>query len=96
MAVPQLRWAAVAYGAAGVLGVAASALLVHSVFPHRARLFRPDLGAARSFFVIAAPFAITGLSTIIISRFDVLILGLTGTSLQVGYYEPTLRLVNRA
>ena len=95
LAVNELRWAAVAYGAAGVLGVAASALLVRSVFPRRARLFRPDLGSARSFFVIAAPFAITGLSTIVISRFDVLILGLTGTSVQVGYYEPTLKLVEQ-
>lgn len=95
LAVNQLRWAAVAYGAAGVLGVAASGLLVRSVFPRRARLFRPDLSSARSFFVVAAPFAITGLSTIVISRFDVLILGLTGTSVQVGFYEPTLKLVEQ-
>jgi O-antigen/teichoic acid export membrane protein len=42
------------------------------------------------------PFAVVGLSVIFNSRFDVVVLGLTGTGTEVGVYEPTLKLVEQA
>jgi O-antigen/teichoic acid export membrane protein len=42
------------------------------------------------------PFAAGGLAVIVISRFDVVVLGLTGTQSEVGAYEPALKVVEQA
>jgi O-antigen/teichoic acid export membrane protein len=59
-------------------------------------VFLPDLAAARELLVGSLPFAVTGLAMIVISRFDVVILGLTGTRIEVGAYEPALKVVEQA
>ena len=62
----------------------------------RCRAFLHDAGAAREVLRDSLPFAVAGLSVIVISRLDVVVLGLTATAAEVGVYEPTLKLVEQA
>jgi O-antigen/teichoic acid export membrane protein len=50
---------------------------------------------ARAVLAASAPFAVTGLALVVISRFDVLVLGLTGSGEDVGSYEPALKIVEQ-
>jgi O-antigen/teichoic acid export membrane protein len=93
--VADLRWVAAGYALGAVAGVAASWRAARVVLG-KARVFLPDLAAAREMLVGSLPFAVTGLATIVISRFDVVILGLTGTRIEVGAYEPALKVVEQA
>jgi O-antigen/teichoic acid export membrane protein len=43
----------------------------------------------------ALPFAVVGVSAVVLSRFDVIVLGLTGTDAEVGGYEPIVRIVEQ-
>jgi O-antigen/teichoic acid export membrane protein len=93
--VAKLGWVAAGFGAAAVVGLASSGAVTRFVIGHgHARTAR--LGAARALLPDALPFAVTGLAAIVISRFDVLVLGLSATSAEVGRYEPSLRIVEQA
>jgi O-antigen/teichoic acid export membrane protein len=90
----DLRWVAGGYAigaAVGVLGAMQTSRLVVG----RVRAFLPGLAAAREMLTASLPYAVTGLATIVISRFDVVVLGLTGTRVDVGAYEPTLKIVEQ-
>jgi O-antigen/teichoic acid export membrane protein len=91
----DLRWVAGGYALGAVAGVAVSWGAARVVLG-KARVFLPDLAAAREMFVGSLPFAVTGLAAIVISRFDVVILGLAGTRIEVGAYEPALKVVEQA
>jgi O-antigen/teichoic acid export membrane protein len=90
----DLRWVAAGYALGAVAGVAVSWRAARVVLG-KTRVFLPDLAAARQLLVGSLPFAVTGLATIVISRFDVVILGLTGTRSEVGAYEPALKVVEQ-
>jgi O-antigen/teichoic acid export membrane protein len=91
----DLRWVAAGYALGAVAGVAVS-WRVSRVVLGSARVFLPGLAAAREMLTGSLPFAVTGLATIVISRFDVVVLGLTGTRIEVGAYEPALKVVEQA
>jgi O-antigen/teichoic acid export membrane protein len=91
----DLRWVAAGYALGAVAGVAVSWRTARLVLG-KARAFLPDFAAAREMFIGSLPFAVTGLAAIVISRFDVVILGLTGTRIEVGAYEPALKVVEQA
>jgi O-antigen/teichoic acid export membrane protein len=55
----------------------------------------PARAEARTVLAVSAPFAVTGLAVVVISRFDVLVLGLTGSGEELGSYEPTLKIVEQ-
>ena len=91
----DVRWVAAGYAIGAAAGIAAS-WRVTNVVVGRCRALVLDLGAAREVFQGTLPFAVVGLAVIVISRFDVVVLGLTGTGEEVGVYEPTLKLVEQA
>ncbi len=91
----NLRWVAAGYALAAVAGVAVSWCVTKSML-ETVKGFVPSLPATRAILTSALPFAVTGLATIVISRFDVVVLGLTGTRIEVGTYEPTLKVVEQA
>jgi O-antigen/teichoic acid export membrane protein len=91
----DLRWVAAGYALGAVAGVAASWRVARVVLG-KARAFLPSPASAREMLTGSLPFAVTGLATIVISRFDVVVLGLTGTSTEVGTYEPALKVVEQA
>jgi O-antigen/teichoic acid export membrane protein len=91
----DVRWVAAGY-AAGALGGVAAAWGAARLVLGRCRVLVPDLGAARKMLASSLPFAVVGLATIVISRFDVLVLGVTGTRSEVGAYEPALKVVEQA
>jgi O-antigen/teichoic acid export membrane protein len=93
--VADIRWVAAGYAIGAAAGIAAAWGATDRVLG-RCRAFVPDGGAARDVFRDSLPFAVVGLSVIVISRFDVVVLGLTGTAAEVGTYEPTLKLVEQA
>jgi len=69
---------------------------VTTAVTERVPVFGIDREAAREVFTNALPFSVGGVATVIVSRFDVLILGFTGTDADVGVYEPTLRIIEQA
>ena len=91
----DVRWVAAGYSIGAAAGVAASWQVTRLVLG-RCRAFLPDPSAAREVLRDSLPFAVVGLSVIVISRFDVVVLGLAGTGAEVGVYEPTLKLVEQA
>jgi O-antigen/teichoic acid export membrane protein len=91
----DIRWVAAGYAIGAAAGIAAAWASTATVLGP-CRSFAPDLAAARDVFRGALPFAVVGLSVIVISRLDVVVLGLTGTGADVGAYEPTLKLVEQA
>jgi len=93
--VAELGWVAAGFAAAALAGLLASRLVTRRVAGGAA----PGVSraaAARALLPDAVPFAVTGLGTVVVSRFDVLVLGLSRTSAEVGRYEPTLRIVEQA
>ncbi len=91
----SLAYVAAGYGVAAVVAAVAGLELGRRLVDGGTWLWRPDLGAAREAFTTFAPFAVTILATIILSRFDVLVLGLSASSTSVGIYEPILKLVEQ-
>lgn len=95
LGVDKLGWLAAGFAVAAVVGIVVSRRVMRVVLgSSRAR--SPRLPAARGLLAVALPFAVTGLAVIVISRFDVIVLGLSGTSVEVGAYEPVLRIVEQA
>ena len=95
LGVAELRWIAAGFALAALLGLVVSRQVTRSVIGSSGTRV-PRLRAARVLLPDALPFAVTGLATIVISRFDVLVLGLSRTSVEVGRYEPVLRIVEQA
>jgi O-antigen/teichoic acid export membrane protein len=93
--IAELGWVAAGYALAAGLGLLVSWRVTHAVVG-RSAVRAPRIAAAKRLFPDALPFAVTGLAAIVISRFDVLVLGLAGTAADVGRYEPTLRIVEQA
>jgi O-antigen/teichoic acid export membrane protein len=93
--VADIRWVAAGYAIGAAAGIAAAWGTTNLVLG-RCRAFVFDRAAARDVLRDSLPFAVVGLSVIVISRFDVVVLGLTGTAAEVGAYEPTLKLVEQA
>jgi O-antigen/teichoic acid export membrane protein len=91
----DVRWVAAGYAIGAAAGIVAAGGTTRLVLG-RCRAFVPDPTAARDVFRDSLPFAVVGLSVIVISRLDVVVLGLTGTGAEVGAYEPTLKLVEQA
>jgi O-antigen/teichoic acid export membrane protein len=93
--ITNLRWFAAGYAvAAGVAAVAS--WRITRVLVESGGSLVPGLGAAKKMFVSSLPFAVTGLAAIVLARFDIVVLGVTGTGVDVGTYEPTLKLVEQA
>ncbi len=76
-------------------GIVASLYVTRSL-DTPSRVFLPGVDVARRMLANSLPFAVTGLAIIVISRFDVLVLGIAGGSAEVGPYEPALRIVEQA
>jgi len=93
--VVDLTWVAAGYGVAAFVSIAVAWRVTTAVIG-RFRTFGIDRRAAGEVFTVALPFAVAGVATVIISRFDVVMLGFTGTDADVGVYEPTLRIVEQA
>ena len=93
--VADLTWVAAGYALAAIAGIVVSWRIAHRLV-RSARVLLPSRATAQATFVGALPFAVVGLSTVAISRLDVVVLGLTGTSIEVGDYEPALRVVEQA
>ncbi len=91
----DVRWVAAGYALGAAAGIAAAWQVTRLVLG-RCRAFLYDASAARHVLRDALPFAVVGLSVIVISRLDVVVLGLTGTGAEVGAYEPALKLVEQA
>jgi O-antigen/teichoic acid export membrane protein len=85
---------ALGFGAAGLLSCVITRGLIRGTLSGATRLFRPAARQAIELIVLASPYAVAAVTTQIISRFDVLVLGLTHTSAVVGGYESTLRVVD--
>jgi O-antigen/teichoic acid export membrane protein len=93
--VADLRWVAAGYALGALAGVVASWRVARVVLG-KFRVFLPGLAVAREVLTGSLPFAVAGLATIVISRFDVVVLGLSGTRTEVGAYEPALKVVEQA
>jgi O-antigen/teichoic acid export membrane protein len=93
--ITDLRWFAAGYAIAAAVGAVSSWRVTRRVLESGKGLV-PDLGAARTMFTSSLPFAITGLASIVLARFDIVVLGVTGTRVDVGTYEPTLKVVEQA
>ena len=85
---------ALGFGAAGALCSVITGGLIRGTLSGAGHLFRPAARHAIELIVLAGPYAVAAVSGQIISRFDVLVLGLTHTSAVVGGYESTLRVVD--
>jgi O-antigen/teichoic acid export membrane protein len=79
---------------AGV-GLIASGRALHAMLPSEQRRLRLAPKDGVRFLGEAVPYAVAGVAVETIADFDVLTLGLTGPSHEVGIYEPTLRVVDR-
>jgi O-antigen/teichoic acid export membrane protein len=84
-----------AYAIAGVVGSAVSFLSLRRLTRQFSNALRISARAGRETLRIAAPYAMSGVTVLIIGQFDVFVLGLTGTRAEVGVYEPTLRIAER-
>lgn len=93
--VTDIRWVAAGYAAGAAAGIVAASRVMKVVLG-RGRVLLYDSGAAHEVLRDSLPFAVAGLSVIVISRLDVVVLGLTATGAEVGVYEPTLKLVEQA
>jgi O-antigen/teichoic acid export membrane protein len=56
---------------------------------------RPRRGDALALLRTAAPYAVSGIAVQVISQLDVVVLGIARGSVEVGKYEPALRLTDR-
>lgn len=91
-----LRWVAGGYAAAGAATIAACVLVVRRLVPEARRPLRPNASAGLRLLRLSTPFVVTGLAAVAVSRFDVVVLGLTHSTSDVGRYEPALKLVEQA
>lgn len=85
---------ALGFGAAGLLCSVFTGGLIRGTLSGTKRLVRPVARHAIELIVLASPYALAAITTQVIARFDVLILGLTHPSDVVGGYESTLRVVD--
>jgi O-antigen/teichoic acid export membrane protein len=90
----SLGLVSLAYGLAGATTAGVAALLARR-FLRELRPAAAPPGGVRRLLGAAAPFAVQGLASLAITRFDVLVLGLVASSATVGAYEPTLRATER-
>ncbi len=81
------------YAALGGVAVAMSAVMVARLTSSGKRLRRSSAREAARLVRTTAPFAVVGLASLVIARFDVFVLGLSAHRAQVGTYEPTLKAV---
>lgn len=91
----NLRWIAAGYGVAGLATAVLSVLLAKWMIGAGPGVLVPSLVAAKDALTKYLPFAVAILGTITISRFDVIVLGLSAPSREVGIYEPTLKIVEQ-
>jgi len=94
--VGTLPWVAAGYAVAGAATVAASALLARGLLGRRFSALLPSRAEGALLLQTAVPYTVIGVSSIVLSRFDVLVLGLTHSSVDVASYEPVLKLVEQA
>lgn len=94
--VASLRWVASAYALAGVVTLVACVVIARRLTPGLERPLRPAAGRGAVLLRSSAPFVVTGVATLALSRVDVVVLGLSHPSSEVGAYEPTLKLVEQA
>ena len=85
---------ALGYAVAALVTAALSIFVVDRITSSKTPLV-PSPGAALLAGRKYLPFAVAILGTITISRFDVMVLGLTASSRTVGIYEPTLKIVEQ-
>ena len=95
LGIVEITWVALGYGIAALVGIALAVLTTSSIVGRARRFLLPDLAAGRAVFGEALPFAVVGIAAVALSRFDVVILGLSGTDTEVGAYEPVLRIVEQ-
>jgi O-antigen/teichoic acid export membrane protein len=91
---PNLRLVAAGFGLAGLLGAAVSAWVLHELLPDVPGLYRPSPEAARTMLTIALPFAMAGIASQLMGQFDVVVLGIFHSRVDVAVYQPTLKLTD--
>jgi O-antigen/teichoic acid export membrane protein len=95
MGVDDVRVVAAAYGVVGVAAFATSAAAVRTTVAAGWEALRPRRGDALALLRTAAPYAVSGIAVQVISQLDVVVLGIARGSVEVGKYEPALRLTDR-
>lgn len=95
LAIDTLGAVALGYAAAAVAAALIAIVQARRLLGPRVTLFRPAFSSARRLVKLSLPFAVTGLAGFVISRFDVVVLGLVRPSAEVGAYEPVLRALER-
>jgi O-antigen/teichoic acid export membrane protein len=91
---PSLRLVAIGFGLAGLLGAAVSAWVLRELLPDVRGLYRPSADDARTMLRIALPFAMAGVASQLMGQFDVLVLGIFHSRVDVAVYQPTLKLTD--
>jgi len=86
---------AVMLGTTGVAALVAAHRILRLSLPTKPRFRDTDRSAVYGLLRASIPFLVQGLAVMTVARFDVLVLGLTGSRLAVGQYEGTLRIVER-
>lgn len=92
----SLPWVAAGYAVAGGATIVASAALARKLLGHGLSALLPSRAHGALLLRVAVPYAVIGVSSIVLSRFDVLVLGVTHSSVDVASYEPVLKLVEQA
>ncbi|MEX0833446.1 MAG: oligosaccharide flippase family protein [Actinomycetota bacterium] len=95
LGIADIRAVAIGYGAAALVAMWVSGVIARRLLAGARQIFRPAPEAARRLLSAVAPITLMGFASITISRLDVLVLGFTGTTTEVGIYEPTLRIVDK-
>ncbi len=90
-----LGWAAAVYGVAGAAAALTCLALSSGLLRAPLRALRPATADARRLARVAIPYAAVGASAVVVSRLDVLVLGVTHRSAAVAEYEPLLKLVEQ-
>lgn len=91
-----LPWVAAGYAVAGAATIVASVVLARRLLGRRLAALLPSQAEGALLLRTAVPYAVIGVSSIALSRFDVLVLGVTHSSVDVASYEPVLKLVEQA
>jgi O-antigen/teichoic acid export membrane protein len=76
------------------LGAGVSAWILHDLLPGISGLYRPAADAARTMLRIALPFAMAGVASQLMGQFDVVVLGIFHSGVDVAVYQPTLKLTD--
>jgi O-antigen/teichoic acid export membrane protein len=95
LAVHDLGTVVLAYAGGALVGLVVALRIIVAATGDRGAL-RPSGKAGRQLAAVSLPFAVVAVSTIVVSRFDVIVLGLVRGPVDVAVYEPTLRLVEQA